>query len=161
GFIRLAAGNHARNSGKPELRCHPRLWRLRKESRGCPETSPGMTVERAAPSLVLHEPPQRHLGGISRIDVALVVGRDRFRRAELARTFAVLAPSLDELAVLGELDDTVVGRPAVAVRDIDVAVRRDRDVARPVERVLAVARHARLADRHQDLAVRAELDSDR
>ena len=82
------------------------------------------------------------------------------RRVELARRLAVLAPGLDELAVLGELHDAVVGVAAVAVGDIDVAVGRDRDVARPIERVLAVAGHAGLAERHQDLAVRAELDDD-
>ena len=52
---------------------------------------------------------------------------DRMRLVELARAGALLAPLLDELAVLAELHDAVVH---VAVGDEDVAVGSDGDVAR-------------------------------
>ena len=45
------------------------------------------------------------------------------------------------------------GVAAVAVGDEDVAVRRDDDVGRLVEDVVAVAGDAGLAERHQHLAV--------
>ena len=46
----------------------------------------------------------------------------------------------------------------MAVADEDVAVRRDQDGGRHIERVGAVASHAGLAERHQDLAVLTELE---
>ena len=46
----------------------------------------------------------------------------------------------------------------MAVADEDVAVRRDQNGGRHVERVGAVAGHARLAERHQHLAVLIELE---
>ena len=47
---------------------------------------------------------------------------------------------------------------AMAVADEDVAVRRDEDGGRHVERVGTVAGHAGLAERHQHLAVLIELE---
>ena len=49
------------------------------------------------------------------------------RHIELARACAVVAPGFEEFAVLGKLDDAVVGvldrEIAVAIGDEDVAVR--------------------------------------
>jgi hypothetical protein len=46
----------------------------------------------------------------------------------------------------------------VAIGHEDVAVRGHEDIGRPVECVRAFARHARLAERHQHFALRAELE---
>ena len=71
----------------------------------------------------------------------------------------LLAPGLDELAVLGELHDPRIGVAAVSVGDEDVAIGRDQDVGGCVEdRGCVVAGDAGLAQGHQHLAVRAELD---
>src|SRR5438128_2069351 len=77
------------------------------------------------------------------------------RHVELARTRAALPPRLDEGAVLRELHDP---RIDVAVRDKDLAVRRDGDIGRAVERVGTVARDAGLAERHQQLTVARVLE---
>ena len=75
---------------------------------------------------------------------------------ELAGAVARPAPRHQEAAVPVELHHPVV-RP-VAVRDEDVAVGVDGHVSRPVEGVRPVGGHARPAQRHQDLAGRAELE---
>src|SRR5262249_16929377 len=79
---------------------------------------------------------------------------------ELALTLAVLAPGRDLLAGLVELDDAVIGGTAMAVADKNVAIGRNHDAACAVEETLRVAGHAGLAERHQHLASRAELDDD-
>src|SRR5690242_2832509 len=61
------------------------------------------------------------------------------RHVELARSLALLAPLLDVLAILVELDDAVVGIPAVAISDEDIAVGRYQDVGWRVKRVLCGA----------------------
>src|SRR5579862_9447632 len=76
---------------------------------------------------------------------------------ELALSRTVPAPGLDEFAVARIFDDAVVGLVAVAVGDEDIAVRRDHDVGRPVELVIAIAGDARLADRHQHPPIGTEL----
>src|SRR5580704_5728840 len=68
---------------------------------------------------------------------------------ELALSRTMVAPGLDEFAVARIFDDAVVGLVAVAVGDEDIAIRRDYDVGRAVELVIAIAGDARLADRHQ------------
>ena len=96
---------------------------------------------------------------------ALRVEGEPVGRPELAGPKADLAPLLDEVAVLVELQDPP-GRTlrrvgvlsAVAVRDEDVAVRRRDHVARLVELARAAARHPRFAQAHQLLALGAELD---
>ena len=55
-------------------------------------------------------------------------------------------------------DDAVVLAVAVAVGHEDVAVRRDDDVGRLIEEIGTGAADARLAERHQHLAVGAELE---
>src|SRR5262249_6502598 len=89
---------------------------------------------------------------------ALRIHRKPVRGLELTRRGAFLAPGLDELARLVELDDPGIGIAAVAIGNEDVAVRRRDDVGRGVELVWAVAGHARLAERHQHLSVLVELD---
>ena len=71
-----------------------------------------------------------------------------------------VAPGLDELAVRGELHDPGIGVAAVSVGDEDIAVGRDQDVGGRVQEIVAlvVAGDAGLAQGHQHLAVRAELD---
>ena len=76
----------------------------------------------------------------------------------LARRGALLAPGLDELAVARKLHDARIGVAAMAVADEDVAVGRDEDRRRRVELVVAGAGDAGLAERQQELAVRAELE---
>src|SRR5437762_13479057 len=78
---------------------------------------------------------------------------------EIARPGALLAPRFDERAVFGELDNTRIGVAAVAVADEDVAVRRDEDGGRHVERIGSIARDACLAERHQEFAVSAKLEN--
>src|SRR5262249_45564736 len=54
---------------------------------------------------------------------------------ELTRSAAALAPGLDVGAILGELEDAVVGTRPVPLRHEDVTVRRNEDVGRLVEGV--------------------------
>src|SRR5207247_2794794 len=84
------------------------------------------------------------------------VERQRVRLIELARTGAQLAPLLDELASLVELQDAIVSG-AVPLGDEDVPVECDDDVVRLIE-IVGRRGAARLAEREQHLAVRAELE---
>src|SRR5262249_40389684 len=77
---------------------------------------------------------------------------------DLAGRAALLAPGLDELAGLVELDDAGVGVAAVTVGNEDVAVRRHQRRGGRVEFIRGAAGNARLAERQQHLAVRAELE---
>src|SRR5262249_47569395 len=72
---------------------------------------------------------------------------------------AMLAPRRDEFPVLGEFHDAVVAGSAMAVGDIDVAIGRDDDTARPVQEAGTVAGHSGLTQGHQHLALRAEFDN--
>ena len=80
------------------------------------------------------------------------------RRVELAGGDAFLAPTLDELAVLGEFHDARVGFSAMSVGDKNIAVGRDDDIGGRVESVLAVAGESRLAERQQYFSVTAKLE---
>src|SRR5689334_16010769 len=80
------------------------------------------------------------------------------RLADLPRPRSLLAPFLHEGAVLAELDHAVVLAVAVAVGHEDVAVRSDDDVGRLIEEVRPRSADARLAKRHQHLALWAELE---
>jgi hypothetical protein len=80
------------------------------------------------------------------------------RRVEFARPLAVLAPRGDELPVLGEFDNAVIGPLAVPIGDIDFAVGRDHDRAPRSQIAGTVARHSRLAQNHQYLTVGSKLD---
>src|SRR5262249_41267863 len=64
----------------------------------------------------------------------------------------------EQSAVLGIFHDAIVGSGAMAVGDVDVAVGRNGDIGGATQIALVVARHSRLADCHQHLSVRAELD---
>src|ERR1700756_1033758 len=83
---------------------------------------------------------------------------ERMRRIELARRRALLAPGLDELAVLGEFDDTGVGVAAMSIADENVAIGRDQDGGRRVEGVGAAARRSCFAERKQHSSIGAELE---
>src|SRR5437016_3053570 len=80
------------------------------------------------------------------------------RLAQLAGPGAFFAPLLDKFAVLVEMHDTVVLASAMAIGDENVAGRRDHDVGRLVEQFGAGAGNAGLAEPHQNIAVRVELD---
>src|SRR4030081_1833500 len=80
------------------------------------------------------------------------------RAVDLARPRSLHAPGLDELAVLGKLHDARIGVAAVAIGNEDVAIGSRHHGGRRVELVVAGARDAGLAEREQDLAVRAELE---
>ena len=76
-----------------------------------------------------------------------------------------LADDPEELSVLVEhrdaSDQIRIGHVGVALGDVDVAVARiGHDVGRVGQRFGRIAPHARLPERHQDLAVGAELDDD-
>src|SRR6266545_5482553 len=68
------------------------------------------------------------------IDPAVGIADDIVRDVEFARTGAAFAPGKQQLAVRREFVDAGVG---VAVRDIDVEVRRQRGVGAAVERLAA------------------------
>src|SRR5262249_40356329 len=63
------------------------------------------------------------------------IHRDRVRFADFAGSRTFLSPLLEELSIPVELNDTIVLPIPVAVGDEDVAVRRNHDVRRLVEKV--------------------------
>src|SRR5271165_224269 len=81
------------------------------------------------------------------------------RSIKVARCGSLLAPSLDELAVLVELDDARIRFAAMSVGHEDVAVGSHYDVGRLIEFVRAIASHACLSERQQDLAGRRKLEN--
>ena len=86
------------------------------------------------------------------------VDSDGVESMELARRPTGFAPRLDELSVLRKLHDAVVAVVVVPVGDEDVAVRRHGDVAWRTEVIGPATGLSGCAQRHQHLAVRAELD---
>src|SRR5262245_13606659 len=94
-------------------------------------------------------------------ETSALVEHHRVRGPELAWPRTQLAEAPNEFAVFREnrnASDSARRRrrilTAVALRDQDVAVGREDDVAWFVERLRRIARCATLSDRHQDLAVR-------
>src|SRR3954470_3432455 len=87
---------------------------------------------------------------------SLRVEGERVRLVEFTRSGAELAPLLDELAGLVELQDPVVAG-AVSFANEDVAVRCGDDVVRLIK-IVGRRRAARLAEREQHFAVGAELE---
>src|SRR5262249_55877603 len=85
-------------------------------------------------------------------------GLSALRRVRLAPPLAVLAPGSDEIPILGELDDAVIGPGAVPIGDIDVPVGRDHDRTTRSQIAGTVTGHSRLAQSHQHLAVGSKLD---
>src|SRR5580700_1659500 len=81
------------------------------------------------------------------------------RRAELAFARALAPPGLDEFPVLVELHDSCIRVSAMPVGDEDVAVGCDDDGGRRIEGIGGLARHAGLAERHQNLSIRTELEN--
>src|SRR5205814_6655514 len=86
------------------------------------------------------------------------IHRDRMRDVQIARARSLLAPRLDELPALVELDDAGVRVAAVPVGDEDIAVRRGHDRGGCVEFVLPAAGLAGLAEREQQLALGRKLE---
>ncbi len=81
------------------------------------------------------------------------------RHFELPVFAAVAAPPFDEFAVLRKLHHArVAASGVVAVGNKDIAIGRECDRVRLVERVRAVARYSGLAERHEHLAIFAELE---
>src|SRR5262245_5047884 len=91
---------------------------------------------------------------------AFRIQSDGVRRVELAWARSFLTPRLDELPVLREFHDPSVRIPAMSVRDEDVAIGRGDDIRWLIESVRPVAGDSSLAERHQDLSARTELDDD-
>src|SRR5262249_49935402 len=77
---------------------------------------------------------------------ALRIHGDRVRAVDLARSRSLRAPGLDELPVPGELHDTRIGVPAMAVGNEDVTVGSGHHGRRRVELVVAGPRDAGLAE---------------
>ena len=109
---------------------------------------------------VLVEDLDPRVRAVADVDTTFAVDGDRVNGVHVAGPRlvgrrALLAPGHQELAVLVELDDP---RVDVAVAHEERTVRQPRDVRRPVEVRLVVARHPELAERlHQLLAVVREL----
>src|SRR5262245_60509340 len=82
----------------------------------------------------------------------------RVGRVELAGGGPLLSPRLDELAILREFQYTGVRIAAMTIRDEDVAIRCHQHGRRLIERVRTVSGDSSFAKRHQDLAVRTELE---
>src|SRR5262249_51044743 len=85
------------------------------------------------------------------IEAALGIDGNGMRDGKLARLAAKLAPFLDELAGLVEVNDAGI---AVAVGDEDVASRGDGHVSGLVQMRLIAAELPRRADRQEQLAFR-------
>src|ERR1700758_1313220 len=68
------------------------------------------------------------------------------------------APGFDEFSVLRVFDDAVVRLLAMAVGDVNSAIRRDDNVGWTVELIGAAACDSRRTDSHQDLSARTEFD---
>src|ERR1051326_4806065 len=81
------------------------------------------------------------------------------RSIELARTSPLLAPSLDELPILRELNDPCVGVTAVSIGDEDIAVCTDDHIRRLVESIRAIACNARFPERQQHFSFGAKLEN--
>ena len=101
---------------------------------------------------------------IGHVQQPLRVDRDRMRDVELARTGPFLAPRLDEVAVLVELDDLGLAAP-MALDHEDLALRPERHVIRLVEQPqMAVGVHlaggVAHAEHEQDASLGAELVDD-
>src|SRR5436190_1556658 len=82
----------------------------------------------------------------------------RFVKVARGRTF--FAPGLDELSILGELNDAGIRIAAMSVRHEYVAVRGNRDIARPIECIRSGAGNARLAEGEQHFSLWTELNYD-
>src|SRR5450432_3212425 len=80
------------------------------------------------------------------------------RNVELAGTGALDAPFLEVLAGFVEFHNAIVRHAAMAVGDENIAIGRDQYIGRHVERVVAAPGDSSLAEAHQHLSVRAELD---
>src|SRR5216684_3796734 len=107
---------------------------------------------------VLIEDLDTVVAAVAKEQPAARIHRQRVRAVDLAGRAALLAPGLDELAGLVELDDAGVGVAAVAVGNENVAIGRDQRRGGRVEFVRTAARNAGLAERQQHLAVGAELE---
>src|SRR5207244_3197747 len=82
-------------------------------------------------------------------------------RTRQAHAFS--SPRPDEFSILIEFHDSRVARrrasSAVSIGDEDVAVRSDRSLGRLVEFIEIRSGNTRLAERHQESSVRAELQT--
>src|SRR5205823_1104993 len=80
------------------------------------------------------------------------------RLVEFAGRLAFLAPGLDELSVLGKLDDARIGLLAVTIGDKNVAIGRDQHVGGRIEMAAVGARYPWRPQRHEHLALGRKLD---
>jgi hypothetical protein len=71
------------------------------------------------------------------------------RVIELERTGALGAPCLNELPVLREMNDSLIGSDVdMTVGDVEVAVWSDRQIRRFVEEIRRGSSNARFTERH-------------
>src|ERR1035438_4684321 len=122
------------------------------DSTGPPPLHPCVEV-----SPVLVEDLDSIVGPVAHKEPAARIDRDRVRREELARTIALFAPGLDKLAVLRKLGDPVIALQ-MPFGDEDIAIGRDRDIGGLIEKARRIASNPCFTQRHQDLAIRAELE---
>src|SRR5262249_23323211 len=87
------------------------------------------------------------------------IHRDAVWRVHFAGTRSLLAPSLDEFAILREFHDAAVAIRHMSIADEDVSIGRDHNVRGSVEYIRTFAGDAGLAKRHQDFALRTKLEN--
>src|SRR5215472_4175918 len=98
---------------------------------------------------------------IGDIDPVLrTANEDVVRLIELFWCRTSVPPSLNEPAVFAEFNNTSGAELVreMAIRDEDVAIRRDGDASRTVECVRAVAGNTRLTQHHQNFAIGVQLE---
>ena len=74
------------------------------------------------------------------------------RGIEFARPLAVLAPSGDEVSILGKLHDAVIGPNSMPIGNVNISIGCHDDGADRAQEFLPIAGHARLAQNHQNVA---------
>src|SRR5579884_4455338 len=80
------------------------------------------------------------------------------RHLKLTRRRSMSTPLLDKLAILRKLHHASIAAPrSVPIANEYVPIRRDRHRIRLIKRIRTIPRHARLSQRHQNLAIRTEL----
>src|SRR5437773_2158278 len=104
------------------------------------------------PDLLLHEFADHLSDGECRPHVALPVDGD------LSSACAVTSPRRDVLPGFREFHDAIVRLAAMSVGDENIAVRRNQDIGRPIERLFGLRSHAGSTEREQQFALGTELE---
>src|SRR5687768_8639714 len=108
---------------------------------------------------ILVEDLHTAVAAIGNEDPAFRVHGDVMRSVELSAPGTRFPPCLDESTVLRVLDDSVIETArSVAVRDEDVAIRRNSQIRRCDQGTGLFARDTWFPQRHHDLSFRTELE---